>query len=111
MASLRVCEAAMVAASLVVGRAWHELECDARAPSLYGPRSMSMAHDLVSWPCAKSLLATAQKCAHLPPTERGLLRIILCLQLICRCQVRYAAQSQRQAESNVGMHCTAGQET
>ena len=41
--SLRVCEAVMVPTSLIRGRAWHDLECDARAPG-------GMAHVVCPWP-------------------------------------------------------------
>ena len=90
MASLRVCEAAMAPASLIRGRAWHAVECDARAPGgmahvVYPwpvQEAASKSHDLVSWSCAQRLLATAQTCASPPPTERGQCRIIVYLQMV-----------------------------
>ena len=92
MASLRVCEAAMAPASLIRGRAWHAVECDARAPGgmahvVYPwpvQEAASKSHDLVSWSCAQRLLATAQTCARPPPTERGQGRIIIYLQPVVR---------------------------
>ena len=89
MASPRVCEAAMAAAYLIRGRAWQDLECRARAPGGMAhvcpwpvQEAASKPHDLVPWSCAQRLLATAQTCARLPPTERGLWRIIMYLQLV-----------------------------
>ena len=90
MASLRVCEAVMAAASLSRGRAWHDPACDASAPGgtahVVCPwpvqEAVPKSHGLCSWPCAQSLLATAQTCARLPPTERGLWRIISYMQMV-----------------------------